>query len=73
MTTVEYTKAGILTAVCADILNDDIDSIINAEFRMAPDVLYTLADRLAVVRDTLARLANDEGVPDDMIFKKGRF
>lgn len=65
----EYTKAGILTAVCADILNDIEKEAVNAGFHVQPDKLYDIVQRIAVVRDALVKTAQDEGIPDSLILK----
>lgn len=67
--TEKHTKAGILTAVCADILNEIEKEAVNEGFRLPAEKVYDIIDRMCVVRDALVKVALDEGIPDDMILK----
>ncbi len=66
----EYTKAGIMAAVCADILNDIEKEVVNEGFYLAADKVHDIVQRMTVVRDALAKTALDEGIPSEMIYRK---
>ena len=64
-----HTKAGIISAVCADILNDVEQEVFAAGYHLDAAAVHSFALKLASVRNALAKVATDEGVPPHMIYK----